>query len=193
MIQFSNKYLQLFDAGKLGKKELWGYLVHELEHARQNLQILSTPSLADKAIKTYSKNTAEIFLKYFKELPTEEIEKMIKENSTDKCVNILKKILETRKNGKEITKKLEEEAFKQFYKEAFTEWKNTQEIVKNFIEPILPNTKKEKISKKLFSEMVNIKSYNENNSFFENLKYVFQFSEMFAYFKQIYSIRNLNF
>ena len=25
----------------------------------------------------------------------------------------------------------------------------------------------------------NIKSYNENNSFFENLKYVFQFSEIF--------------
>lgn len=137
------------------KITLFSAMRHEMEHFRQNLQIIRTEELGEKAIETYSKmlTTAQVdnFVNTFRKMPESEILKLKEAgNLSEAGLQAVKKVQIADAQGDEAIYKVAEELVNQDYPLINESWQNIRNKSIELQGPIKANTKEASDAKEYF-------------------------------------------
>lgn len=169
---------------KATKPKIFAMLGHEVQHCKQNFNILRAEDFGEKAIQEYSKiltnATTENFIKTFKEIPEEELIKLRQSGQlSDIAFIFIKKLKAAQKmNDKTAIGKFTEELYNHDYPINLNVFKDWRAEVINKLGIIKADTKEAKDAKEYFSAFMQSMNKTKGND------YYFALSEMEAYEKQ---------
>lgn len=134
---------------------LFTWLRHEMEHYKQNLSILRTEGLGDKAIESYSsivtKHKVQTFINTLKDMPDKTIQQWVQEGKLpEKATPIIKELKDVSTQGDEAVSKFSEKIYNNDYPIWLQQWKNLRDKIIEKLGPIKEGTEDAKMAQKYY-------------------------------------------
>lgn len=153
------------------RKMLFSLMRHEMEHFKQNLLIIRTDGLGEKAVETYSKiltkTLGDNFVNTFKNMPESEIEKLKDAgNLTEIHLQAIKKLKNAAELGDEAVSKLSDELYNHDYPIMHASWQNIRNKAIELYGPVKANTEEASNAKEFFDGFLKTKGMTRGSEYY---------------------------
>jgi len=155
------------------RREIFSCIRHELEHFKQNLSIIRTEKLGERAVnnyaKLYTKAQVDNFVKVFKDMSENQIAKLYEEGQiSEASMQAVKKLQTANKQGDKTVKNYAKELYHQDLPIIMESWKNIRAKAIELMGTVKENSEEGTKAKQYFKEFLRNKSGKINANYYKS-------------------------